>query len=56
MLYEIYLQNGPIVWLAYQTKNETEAMSFFDSSRAQYIYLRILDEKGNVVSMRCESR
>lgn len=56
MIYEIYLQNGPILWLALQTKNETEAISFFASSRAQYIYLRILDDKGNVVSMRCEQR
>lgn len=56
MLYEVYLQNGPTIWLAFETKNEEEALSFFGSTRAQYIYLRILDEKGNVVSMRCEKR
>lgn len=56
MFYEITLQNGPILWLAFQTKNETEAIEYFKNAKAQYVYIRILDEKGNVVSLRCETR
>lgn len=56
MLYEIYLENGLTPWLAFQTRNETEANAYFQKARGQYVYLRILNEKGDVVSIRCEKR
>ena len=55
MLYEIYLQNGPLSpWLAFQTTNKEEANIFLESAKAQFVYLRILDEKGSVLSLRCQ--
>ena len=54
MLYEIYLENGPISWLAFQTNKKEEASTFLASAKAQFVYLRILDDNGRVVSMRCQ--
>lgn len=57
MLYQVYLQNGPFSpWLALQTRNENEAILYFESAKAHYVYLRILNEKGWLVSLRCEKR
>jgi hypothetical protein len=57
MLYQIYLQNGPLApWLALQTYDKEEADQFLKSAKAQYVYLRILDDKGWFVSIRCEKR
>ena len=53
MFYEITLQNAHILWLAFQTKDKTEAMDYFKNAKAQYVYLRILDDNGHVISMRC---
>ena len=54
MLYQVYLQNGPLSpWLALKTTDEKEATLFVESAKAQYVYLRILDEQGWVVSLRC---
>ena len=55
MLYEIYLQNGPLSpWLALKTNNKEEANNFLLSAIAQYVYLRILDENNYIVSFRCQ--
>lgn len=56
MLYQIYLQNGPVCWKAYQTPEKETAEKFLESAKAQYVYLRILDDKGYVLSLRCEKR
>jgi hypothetical protein len=55
MLYEIYLQNGPIVWIAFRTSDKEEAEKTLESVKAQYVYLRILDDVGRVISLRCQS-
>jgi hypothetical protein len=55
MLYEIYLENGGSPWLAFQTSNETEANEYFQQARALYVYFRVLDEKGGVVSITTRS-
>lgn len=49
MLYEIYLENGWTPWLAFQTTDKEKAHAFLASARAQYIYFRVLDEKGTIV-------
>ena len=55
MLYEIYLQNGPCSpWRALETTDKEEANRFLESAKAQFVYLRILDDKGAVVSIRCQ--
>jgi len=54
MLYEIYLENGPICWRAYETTQKDLAQTYLESAKAQYVYLRILDDNGSLVSLRCE--
>ena len=54
MLYEIYLENGWTPWLVFQTTNETEANELFKKTKGQYVYLRVLDDNGYVISIRCE--
>lgn len=55
MLFQIYLQNGPLCpWLALQTTKKEEAEKFLESAKAQFVYLRILDENGSIISMKCQ--
>lgn len=55
MLYEVYLQNGPLSpWLALKTTDKQKAHEFLLSTKAQYVYLLILEDDGTIVSMRCE--
>jgi len=56
MLYEIWLENGWSPWLAFQTTNETQANEYFRKAAGNYVYLRVLDDKGYIVSFRCERR
>ncbi len=55
MLYEISLQNGPVWWIAHQTSEKEKADLLRASVKAQYIYLRVFDDLGNIVSIRCQS-
>ncbi len=55
MRYEIYLSNYyKHNWRALNTYDKSEANDFLRTCTAQYIYLRILDEKENVVSLECQ--
>lgn len=56
MIYEIYIENGISPWLVFQTTNETEANEYFRRARGQYVYLRILGENKDVISIYCEKR
>jgi hypothetical protein len=51
MLYEIWLENGWSPWLAFQTTNETQANEYFRKAAGNYVYLRVLDDKGYIVSI-----
>jgi hypothetical protein len=51
MLYEIWLENGWSPWLAFQTPNEPQAKEYFQQANALYVYFRVLDKKGYVVSI-----
>jgi hypothetical protein len=54
MLYQIFLENGPVTWLAFQTHKKEEANTFLESAKAPFVYLRILDENDTLVSIRCQ--
>ncbi len=56
MLYEIYIENGWIPWLAFQTYNETEANEYFRKALGNYVYLRVLDDQGCILKFLCERR
>ncbi len=55
-LYEIYIENGWNPWLAFQTQNETEANDYFRKAQGNYVYLRVLDDKGSILKFVCEKR
>jgi hypothetical protein len=54
MLYQIFLENGPVTWLAFQTRKKEEANTFLESAKAPFVYLRILDDNDTLVSIRCQ--
>lgn len=58
MRYEVFLVNGLNPWLAFSTTDETQANEYIESvkQKVQRLYLRVLDEKGRFVSIRCMSK
>lgn len=54
MIYEVYLNNGWIPWLALKTTKKEEAMEFLEKAKAQDIYLRILTDKESVVRIETQ--
>ena len=58
MRYEVFLVNGSNPWLAFSTTDETQANEYVESVKQKvlFVYLRVLDERGRFVSIRCFSK
>lgn len=58
MLFEIYLQTASVTcpWLESKTKDPSMAKEILQKAKTEYVWLRVLDSRQNVVFLQCQKK